>query len=85
MKKNIFIILVTILFIFVLIYLYDKVEIILNKKFKNETIHIEYPYFNNEIIDDYINLYLSNYTENNNHILFIDYDYKNNNKDIIFR
>lgn len=75
MKKDVFIILVTTLLVLTLIYLYDKVEKILNKEYNSTKIHIEYPYFNNKIIDNYINTYLSNYINNNNSV-FIDYDYK---------
>ncbi len=82
MKKNIFIILVSTLLILVLIYLYNQVEITINKKFINNKIHIEYPYFNNEPIDNYINQYLNNYTEKNHNLIFIDYDYEENNQNI---
>ena len=53
MKKNIFIILVAILFILLLLYFFDKRIAILNKEYVNmeENIHIEYPYFNNSTIE----------------------------------
>ena len=85
MKKNLFIILITTLLILILLYLYDKKEFVLNKKYNNtiNNIHIEYPYFNNKIIDNYINLYLNNYlNKNQNNYLFIDYDYKQKKENI---
>ena len=74
MKKNIFIILTSTLLILLLIYFYDKTEIIINKKYNNTNIHIEYPYFSNKNIDDYINNYLNSKIKENNNT-FIDYDY----------
>ena len=74
MKKNLFIILLTILLILTLTYLYNQKEIILNKKYQTEKNYIEYPFFNNKEIDNYINNYLNNYIDND--YLFIDYDYQ---------
>lgn len=79
MKKNIFIILVSILAILVLIYLYDKRETVLNKEYHNgkENISIYYPYFNNPSIDSYLEEYLQEYLVQNEQLfdmLFIDYD-----------
>ena len=79
MKKTLFIVLISTLTILILLYFYDKREDILNKKYDNiqDNIHIEYPFFNNQIIDTYINLYLNHYiNENNQNLLFIDYDYQ---------
>lgn len=75
MKKNIFLILTATLLILILLYFYDKTEMITNKEYKKDNIHIEYPYFNNYEIDNYINSYLNSKIENNNNI-FIDYDYE---------
>ena len=66
-------------------YLYDKVEVVLNREYQNTTdhVHIEYPYFHNQIIDNYINIYLNNYIEKNgNNSLFIDYDYTEKKQNI---
>lgn len=81
MKKNIFLILVATLFILVLFYFYDKREIILNKEYYDydNNISINYPYFNNIVIDNYLNDYLDSYIEQGNDLidlLFIDYDYE---------
>lgn len=81
MKKNIFIILVSTLFVLMLIYLYDEKERILNKEYRDSinNISIDYPYFNNVIIDNYLNDYLESYIEQGNDwgdLLFIDYDYE---------
>lgn len=85
MKRDLFIILVSTLFILTLMYLYDKVEVVLNREYQNTTdhVHIEYPYFHNQIIDNYINIYLNNYIEKNgNNSLFIDYDYTEKKQNI---
>lgn len=81
MKKNIFIILISILLILILTYFYDKKESVLNKEYKDHenNIYIEYPYFNDKIIDTYINKYLNtkiNDYQNKEEFLFIDYDYQ---------
>ena len=81
MKKNLFLILVSILLILVLFYLYDEQEEILNKEYRNyeKNISIDYPYFNNIVIDNYLNDYLEPYIEQSNDLvdlLFIDYDYE---------
>lgn len=77
MKKYLFIIITTTILITVLIYFYDKKETILNKEYIDNNIHIEYPYFNNQGIDNYINTYLNKIIDNNpnNSKLFMDYDY----------
>lgn len=81
MKKNIFLILVSILFILVLFYFYDEKEEILNKEYHDyeNNISIHYPFFNNIVIDNYLNDYLEPYIEQGNDLLdllFIDYDYE---------
>lgn len=81
MKKNIFILLVSTLFILMLIYLYDEREEILNKEYRDEVnnISIDYPYFNNVIIDNYLNDYLEPFINQGSDwgdLLFIDYDYE---------
>ena len=78
MKKNIFLILVTTLFILILLYFYDEKEYIQNEHYIKDNTYIEYPYFNNLEIDTYINNYLKNKITNNNNV-FIDYDYEINN------
>lgn len=80
MKKNLFLILVATLFILVLFYFYDDRVSILNKEYydHDNNIVVNYPYFNNIIIDNYLNDYLNNYIEEDydlNSLLFIDYDY----------
>lgn len=76
MKKNIFLILVGVLLILVLIYFYDRKELIINKEYIKDNIHIEYPYFNNHTIDGYINNYLNDKIDKNTgNNIFIDYDY----------
>lgn len=81
MKKNLFLILVSILFILVLFYFYDEKEEILNKEYRDydNNISIDYPYFNNIVIDNYLNEYLEFYIDQGNDLLdllFIDYDYE---------
>jgi peptidoglycan/xylan/chitin deacetylase (PgdA/CDA1 family) len=81
MKKNLFIILISTLFILVLIYLYDEQEKILNKEYRDykKNISIDYPFFNNIIIDNYLNDYLESFIKQENDLvdlLFIDYDYE---------
>lgn len=81
MKKNIFIILISTLFVLVLIYLYDEKEEVLNRSYRDNVNHIsiDYPYFNNVIIDNYLNDYLEPFIEQGNDwgdLLFIDYDYE---------
>ena len=78
MKKNIFLLLVAILFILVLFYFYDKRETVLNKEYYDKNIFINYPYFNDIIIDNYLNDYLNGYINQDDDLrdlLFIDYDY----------
>lgn len=81
MKRTIFLILVSFLFILVLFYLYDEKEKILNKEYRDyeNNISIDYPYFNNVVIDNYLNDYLEPYINQSNDLLdllFIDYDYE---------
>ena len=80
MKKNIFLILVSSLFILVLFYFYDEKGSIVNKEYSDydKNIFIHYPYFNNDVIDNYINDYLNSFMELDNdliELLFIYYDY----------
>jgi len=87
MKKNIFLILVTALFILVLFYLYDAKEKIVNKEYRDykNNITVDYPYFNNIVIDNYLNDYLETYINQSNDLLdllFIDYDYEEINNRI---
>ncbi len=87
MKKNIFLLLTSTLFILMLMYFYERREIILNKEILlNENTYIEYPYFNKKEIDNYITTYLNSYTKKQNDYLFIDYDYINesNRLNLIF-
>lgn len=80
MKKNIFIILISTLFILILMYFYEEKENILNRSYRDNSnkISIDYPYFNNVIIDNYLNDYLESYIKQGNDLvdlLFVDYDY----------
>lgn len=64
-----------------LLYLYDKKEDIQNKEYHDyqNNISIDYPYFNNLIIDNYLNDYLEPYRNQGSDwgdLLFIDYDYE---------
>ena len=77
MQRNIFIILISILVILVLIYFYNIRESVINKEYRDNNINIEYPYFDNDIIDRYLDNYIKKYTSNKNDYLFIDYDYAN--------
>ena len=81
MKGNIFLVLVSILFILVLFYFYDMKEEVLNKEYRDyeNNVSIDYPYFNNIVIDNYLNDYLDSYIDQSNDLidlLFIDYDYE---------
>lgn len=81
MKKNLFIILISTLFILILIYLYDKKEEVINREYRDyeNNISVDYPYFNNLVIDNYLNDYLEPFIEQGNDLLdllFIDYDYE---------
>lgn len=80
MKKNLFIILISTLFVLVLIYLYNEKEKVLNREYRDyeNNISIDYPYFNNVVIDNYLNDYLEPFIEQRKDLvdlLFIDYDY----------
>ena len=58
----------------------DK-DVLVNKEIINDNIEINYPYFNDNKIDNFINEYLDRYKDKNG---IIDYDYDNNdNKHII--
>lgn len=64
-----------------LIYLYDEKEKIINREYRDyeNNISIDYPYFNNIVIDNYLNDYLEPYINQSNDfvdLLFIDYDYE---------
>ena len=68
-----------VLIIFIIIFLlnYDK-EIVVNKTINNDSILVDYPYFNNSKIDSYISNYLYEYLDFEG---IIDYDYyKDNDK-----
>ena len=76
MKRDLFLLLVSILFILMLLYFYEQKEQFLNKKLQlNENTYIEYPYFHKKEIDQYIYQYLNFYLGEDNRSLFIDYDY----------
>ena len=86
MKKTLFIIMVSILFILILTYFYDKREAILNRTYEDNSgnIHIEYPFFNRFWIDQYIGNYLRGYLEQySDDLLFIDYDYGYQDQNVI--
>ena len=76
--QNVFLILVSILIVFVLLYFYDERESVLNKEYSDNSknIYVEYPFFNDMVIDNYITDYLSSYIDDDNDVLFIDYDYR---------
>ena len=76
--QNVFLILVSILFVLVLLYFYDERESVLNKEYSDNSknIYVEYPFFNDMVIDNYITDYLSSYIDDDNDVLFIDYDYR---------
>lgn len=81
MKKNIFIILISTLFVLMLLYFYDRKEAVLNREYINEkeNVYVEYPYFNDSYLDNYLNEYLNGYIQDKRDIhqfLFIDYDYE---------
>ena len=65
MKKNLFLILVTALLVLILIYFYDKREEVLNKEYRDyeNNVYIEYAYFNNIVIDNYLSNYLNEYIQ----------------------
>ena len=71
MKRDLFLLLVSTLFILMLVYFYEQKEQFLNKKLQlNENTYIEYPYFNKKEIDHYIANYLNSYQMKNNQYLF---------------
>ena len=75
MKRCIFIIVSTIVAISILMYFYEQKETLLNKTYpaNNSSVHIEYPYFNNTIIDNYITNYLNkNISEKMNMFEYFD-------------
>lgn len=76
MKRDVFIILLTFLLVLILIYFYNKREEILNKRYSDtiRNVTMEYPYFHNPMIDNYINNYLNQFVNDNT---FVDYDYQN--------
>ena len=84
MKKYIFLVLVTILCVLILLYLYDRKELVMNNKYKSDNIYIEYPYFNNKNIDLYMDNYLNNVinNDNNGNNYFVDYDYDINGDNV---
>lgn len=54
----------------------DK-DVLVNKEIINDNIEINYPYFNDNKIDNFINEYLDRYKDKNG-IIDYDYDYDNN-------
>lgn len=78
MKKNIFLVFITVIFIFLLMYFYDERISVLNREYvdSDNNVYIEYPYFNNQAVDGYINDYLNNVIDaSDKYELFMDYDY----------
>ena len=75
MKRSIFILLTTFLLVLVLLYLYNQREEILNKKYLDYNVNIEYPFFNIKGIDDDIIRYIDKYRNKEYQELYIDYDY----------
>lgn len=60
----------------------DK-DVLVNKEIINDNIEINYPYFNDNKIDDFINEYLDRY-KNNNGIIDYDYDNRDNKYYVVF-
>ena len=60
----------------------DK-DVLVNKEIINDNIEINYPYFNDKKIDDFINEYLDRY-KNNNGIIDYDYDNDDNKYYVVF-
>lgn len=75
MKYRYFILPVIIISMMIFIVDYDKG--IVNKCVFNNDKEINYPFFGNDMIDNYINNYLGSYIDSDDNI-FIDYDYSNN-------
>ena len=83
MKRNIFLLLVTTFFFFFFMYFYDERIRVLNKEYvdSENDVYIEYPYFNNKVIDGYINDYLNKIVDkSSDYELFMDYDYNIDNE-----
>ena len=77
MKHRYFILPLVIISLILLVIDYNK-EII-NKKVFSDNKEINYPFFNNDKIDKYINNYLNEYIVNDGeNNIFIDYDYIDN-------
>ena len=64
MKKYIFLCFVFLLIILMLIYFYDRKEMVSSRVYRDNNIYIEYPYFNNKYLDDYIGKFIFNYINN---------------------
>ena len=60
----------------------DK-DVLVNKVIINDNIEINYPYFNDKKIDDFIDEYLDRY-KNNNGIIDYDYDNRDNKYYVVF-
>jgi len=77
--KKLFYILLIILGILVIIYLFKNNDIVLNKEYRERSINIEYPCFNNSFLDnkivDYLNDKISSFKYKDKGNMFIDYDY----------
>ena len=77
MKHRYFILPLVIISLILLVIDYNK-EIV-NKKVFSDNKEINYPFFNNDKIDKYINNYLNEYIVNDGeNNIFIDYDYIDN-------
>lgn len=76
MKKNVFLLLLSTLFILILVYFYERRENVLVQYFvQDENTYIEYPYFHRREIDQDIMHSLNLYRDGDYDYLFIDYDY----------
>ena len=62
--------------IFICLYLYKNNNYLVNKEYTKDNITINYPFFNNKKIDNYINNYLLKNIDEKYNNIFIDYDYK---------
>ena len=75
MKKILFFLLITILFIMII---FKNTNEVINKTIINDKVNINYPYFNTYHINNNILNYINKCINENNDKLVIDYDYKDN-------
>ena len=89
--KKVFIIVIILIAMLLLISALNNNDVTNKKYYTNNDkyfIEVDYPYFNNENIDNYISDYINNsidefkYKVNNYSYMYLDYDYSINNNDI---